>query len=139
MSSEAETSAADNTDSIELTGYAPNELRYTFSTSAERAAIFSEIYYPEGWKAWIEPAGAYGEVRGGHYRPTAEGRPVELFRADWILRGAIIPEGEGQLIMRFEPESYAVGKNISTASSITLILLLLGSVAGMVITTRRKN
>ena len=100
---------------------------------------FSIIYYPKGWKAWIEPAGKYGEVRGGHYRPTAEGRPVELFRADWILRGAIIPEGEGLLIMRFEPDSYAVGKNISTASSIILILLLLGSVAGMVITTRRKN
>ena len=135
MSSEVETS----TDSITLTDYAPNELRYAFSTSGERAAVFSEIYYPKGWKAWIEPAGKYGEVRGGHYRPTAEGRPVELFRADWILRGAIIPEGEGLLIMRFEPESYAVGKNISTASSILLILLLLGSVAGMVITTRRKN
>lgn len=127
------------TRTITLTDYAPNELRYAFSTEVESAAVFSEIYYPEGWKAWIEPAGAYGEVRGGHYRPTAEGRPVELFRADWILRGAIIPEGEGQIIMRFEPESYAVGKNISTASSILLILLLLGSVAGMVITTRRKD
>ena len=133
---EVETSPARR---ITLTDYAPNELRYAFSTEAESAAVFSEIYYPEGWKAWIEPAGAYGEVRGGHYRPTAEGRPVEIFRADWILRGAIIPEGEGQIIMRFEPESYAVGKNISTASSITLILLLLGSVAGMAITSRRKD
>ena len=129
----------DNTDSIELTAYAPNELRYSFSTSAERATIFSEIYYPEGWKAWIEPAGAYGEVRKGHYHPTAEGRPVELFRADWILRGAVIPEGSGQLIMRFEPESYTVGKNISRASSITLILLLIASAAGMYVTSRRKN
>ena len=139
MSNEAETSAAGNTDSIELTAYAPNELRYSFSTSTERAAIFSEIYYPEGWKAWIEPAGAYGEVRKGHYHPTAEGRPVELFRADWILRGAVIPEGSGQLIMRFEPESYTVGKNISRASSITLILLLIASAAGMYVTSRRKN
>ena len=129
----------DNTDSIELTAYAPNELRYSFSTSTERAAIFSEIYYPEGWKAWIEPAGAYGEVRKGHYHPTAEGRPVEIFRADWILRGAVIPEGSGQLIMRFEPESYTVGKNISRASSITLILLLITSAAGMYVTSRRKN
>ena len=129
----------DNTDSIELTAYAPNELRYSFSTSTERAAIFSEIYYPEGWKAWIEPAGAYGEVRKGHYHPTAEGRPVELFRADWILRGAGIPEGSGQLIMRFEPESYTVGKNISRASSITLILLLIASAAGMYVTSSRKN
>ena len=126
-------------DSITLTDYAPNELRYDYSTSAERAVVFSEIYYPKGWKAWIEPAGAYGEVRGGHYHPTAEGKPVDLFRADWILRGAIIPEGEGQLIMRFEPDSYQLGKRVSRASSIVLILLLIGSVAGMIVTSHRKE
>jgi len=115
--------------SIELTYYAPNELRYSYDTDSERAAIFSEIYYPKGWKAWIEPAGAYGEVRGGHYQPTAEGRPVDLFRADWMLRGAMIPAGEGQLIMRFEPDSYQLGENISRASSIALIILLLCSAA----------
>ena len=121
---------------ISLTHYAPNELRYSFRTGSDRAAIFSEIYYPKGWKAWIEPVGSYGEVRGGHYQPTAEGRPVELFRADWMLRGAIIPSGEGQLIMRFEPDSYQLGENISRASSIALILLLLGSAAGMILTGR---
>ena len=126
-------------DKIELTHYAPNELRYAFSTDSDRAAIFSEIYYPEGWKAWIEPAGAYGEVRDGHYHPTSEGRPVELFRADWMLRGAIIPEGDGQLVMRFEPDSYQLGENISRASSIVLILLLLGSAAGMIISSRKKE
>ena len=123
---------------ISLTHYAPNDLRYSFSTGSERAAIFSEIYYPKGWKAWIEPAGASGEVRNGHYHPTAEGRPVELFRADWMLRGAVIPAGEGQLIMRFEPDSYQLGENISRASSILLILLLLGSSAGMIIFRRRR-
>jgi hypothetical protein len=55
-----------------------------------------------------------------------------MFRADWMLRGAIIPEGEGELIMRFEPDSYQLGQDISRASSITLILLLLASVAGMI-------
>ena len=134
MSSEVETSP-----SIALTRYAPNELRYSFSTDADRAAIFSEIYYPKGWKAWIEPAGAYGEVRGGHYHPTAEGRAIELFRADWMLRGAVIPAGEGELIMRFEPDSYQLGENISRASSIALILLLIGSIAGMLLTSRRKH
>ena len=124
---------------ILLTSYSPNELRYAFSADTDRAVIFSEIYYPKGWKAWIEPLGAYGEVRGGHYQPTAEGRPVELFRADWMLRGAIIPSGEGQLIMRFEPDSYQLGENISRASSIALILLLLGSAAGMILTGRRKG
>ena len=123
---------------ISLTHYAPNDLRYSFSTGSERAAIFSEIYYPKGWKAWIEPAGVAGEVRNGHYHPTAEGKSVELFRADWMLRGAVIPAGEGQLIMRFEPDSYQLGENISRASSILLILLLLGSSAGMIIFRRRR-
>lgn len=134
----ASSEEATSSPTIGLTHYAPNELRYSFSTDAERAAIFSEIYYPKGWKAWIEPAGVYGEVRNGHYQPSAEGRPVELFRADWMLRGAIIPEGEGQIIMRFEPDSYQLGENISRASSIVLILLLIGSAAGMII-FRRKS
>ena len=120
-------------DLIYLDYYAPNELRYKFSTARERAAVFSEIYYPKGWKAWIEPAGAYGEVKNGHYQPTADAVEVELFRADWILRAAIIPEGEGQLIMRFEPDSYQLGENISRASSITLILLLLLSLGAALI------
>ena len=123
---------------ISLTHYAPNDLRYSFRTGSERAAIFSEIYYPKGWKAWIEPAGVAGEVRNGHYHPSVEGRPVELFRADWMLRGAVIPAGEGQLIMRFEPDSYQLGENISRASSILLILLLLGSSAGMILFRRRR-
>ena len=135
----ASSEEAASSPSIGLTYYAPNELRYSFSTDAERAAIFSEIYYPKGWKAWIEPAGVYGEVRNGHYQPSAEGHPVELFRADWMLRGAIIPEGEGQIIMRFEPDSYQLGENISRASSIVLILLLIGSAAGMIIFRRKSG
>ena len=125
------TDSEESSDQIILTHYAPNELRYRYSTDTERAAIFSEIYYPKGWKAWIEPAGKYGEVRNGHYRPTAEAQEKEIFRADWMLRGVIVPEGEGQIVMRFEPDSYQLGENVSRASSIILILLLLLSIAGV--------
>lgn len=134
MSSEVETSPT-----ISLTHYAPNELRYAYSTDTQRPAIFSEIYYPKGWKAWIEPAGAYGELVKGHYHPTPDAVPVELFRADWILRGAVLPAGEGQLIMRFEPDSYQVGEDISRASSILLILLLLVSAGGMIVLTDKDR
>ena len=125
-------------DYIKLSHYAPNELRFSFSTSSPKAAIFSEIYYPDGWKAWIEPAGAYGEVHNGHYQPTDAAKQIDLFRANWMLRGALIPEGEGELIMRFEPESYAVGANISRASSILLILLLLASAAGAIVSDKKS-
>ena len=113
----------ENQDTIVLTHYAPNELRYTFKTSNERAAIFSEIYYPKGWKAYL----------------AETGEPIELFRANWMLRGAIIPKGEGELVMRFEPESYTIGANISRASSILLILLLIASVAGVSILERKQQ
>ena len=138
-SSDCHFELVEKSPTIALTHYTPNELRYSFSTDTERAAIFSEIYYPKGWKAWIEPEGAYGEVRNGHYHPSGEGRPVELFRADWMLRGAMIPSGEGQLIMRFEPDSYQVGEDISRASSIALILLLVASATGMIIFRRRNG
>lgn len=100
-------------DSIWMTSYAPNELRYSYRTASEKAVVFSEIYYPEGWHAEVD------------------GTPVELFRTDWILRGAFIPAGEHEIVMRFDPPSYTAGERLSRASSITLILLLLLSCAGM--------
>ena len=128
MSSEVETSP-----SIALTHYAPNELRYSYSSDSDRLAVFSEIYYPKGWKAWIEPAGASGKVKDGHYIPTSEARALELLRADWILRATVLPAGEGEIVMRFEPDSYQAGENISRACSITLILLLLLAIGGIII------
>ena len=126
-------------DYISLSHYAPNELHYEFYTQDGGAAVFSEVYYPKGWKAWIEREGEYGEVIDGRYHPTAQAEEVDIFRANWILRGVIIPEGEGTLIMRFEPQSYVVGENISRVSSILLILLLLGTAGGAILLNRRKS
>lgn len=122
---------------IVMTHYAPNELRYACNLDRKRAVIFSEIYYPKGWKVWLEPAEKSGDVRNGHYVPTDEAVTTELFRADWILRGAVLPEGEYQLIMRYEPDSYLLGERLSRASSITLLLLLLLSCGGLVFTSRK--
>ena len=111
---------ADSTDTIVLTAYAPNELRYHYKAAADRLAVFSEIYYPNGWKAEVD------------------GAPVDVLRADWTLRAASLPAGEHDLVMRFKPDSYRIGANISRASSITLILLLLLSIAGLFLPARKK-
>jgi hypothetical protein len=112
---------ADSADTIVLTSYAPNELRYHYSASADRLAVFSEIYYPDGWKAEVD------------------GKPVDVLRADWTLRAAQLPAGEHDLVMRFKPDSYRIGANVSRASSITLILLLLLSIAGLFLPARKKK
>ena len=111
---------ADSTDTIVLTAYTPNELRYRYKASADHLAVFSEIYYPDGWKA------------------NVDGTPVDVLRADWTLRAAVLPAGEHHIVMRFEPDSYRIGANVSRASSITLLLLLLLSIAGMFLPARKK-
>lgn len=115
-------------DSIVMTHYAPNELRYSYSTGSDRAVMFSEIYYPEGWTLTCIPAGE-----------GTSSEELPLFRADWILRGAIIPAGEGELVMRFDPQSYRTGEALSRASSITLLLLLILSAGGMAFISSRRN
>lgn len=100
--------SASPADTIYMTAYSPKELKYHYKSDNERLAVFSEIYYPEGWKAHLE-----------------DGTSVEVLSVDWVLRAAALPAGEHELTMRFEPESYIAGARISRASSILLLLLLL--------------
>lgn len=116
---------AEDTSSIELVSYAPNELRYRYSSSKERLAVFSEIYYP-GWKI-ISFDGA---------SPKEE---IPVIRTDWTLRGAVLPAGEHEIVMRFLPDSYRVGANVSKASSIALIILTLLALCGMAVPKMKKR
>ena len=108
-------------DSIELTSYAPNELHYRYSASAPRLAVFSEIYYPDGWHA------------------TVDGEPVELFRADWTLRAAQLPAGEHEVVMTFLPASYRTGALVSAIASLLLLVLALFSICRNCLTFRRNE
>ena len=108
-------------DSIRLVSYAPNCLRYHYRAASPRLAVFSEIYYPKGWKAWVE---------------TPQGQEeLPLLRSDWTFRAAALPEGEGDIVMRFDPESYRTGAAISRASSLLLLLLVLLSLVGFCLPT----
>ena len=108
-------------DVIQMTSYAPNELRYHYNASAARTAIFSEIYYPDGWTA------------------TVDGAPLDLFRADWIFRAANLPAGEHDIVMRYEPNVYIVAEKASRASSLTLFILLVLSLAGIAFSRKEST
>jgi hypothetical protein len=95
---------------INLISYAPNKLTYKFVTRTEQMAIFSDIYYPKGWLAAIN------------------GKEVSHFRVDYVLRGLIIPAGEGEISFEFKPNSYFIGIKIAMAASIILVLLILSIV-----------
>ena len=122
-------------DVIALTEYAPNALRYHYKAARERLAVFSEVYYP-GWNGYLVDEDAGEEVMVP-FAPMGDDASVEILRADWTLRAALLPAGEHDLVVRFEPTSYRTGARVSRASSILLILLVLASLAGMVLTPKK--
>ena len=122
-------------DVIALTEYAPNALRYHYKAARERLAVFSEVYYP-GWNGYLVDEDAGKEVMVP-FAPMGDDVSVEILRADWTLRAALLPAGEHDLVVRFEPTSYRTGARVSRASSILLILLVLASLAGMVLTPKK--
>ena len=95
-------------DIIELVSYQPNELEYKYTAEGEKLAVFSEIYYPAGWKCYID------------------GNESKYFRANYVLRGMILPGGTHQVKFTFAPSSYINGNKISLASSVLLILITAG-------------
>lgn len=98
----------DPSASIELISYQPNHLIYQSSASATQLAVFSEIYYPNGWNAYID------------------GEKVPHIRVNYVLRGLVVPEGEHEITFKFEPEVVRTGSSIALASSLILGVLLIG-------------
>ena len=92
---------------IELTSYAPNALTYKYETGKDGLAVFSEIYYPKGWNAYVD------------------GEPTPHFRANYVLRAMVLPAGTHSLEFKFEPDVYVVGEKISLISSLILVTLVI--------------
>lgn len=98
----------DSLSQIELISYEPNYLIYKSSSSKNQLAVFSEIYYAEGWNAYID----------GELHPH--------LRANYVLRALPVPAGNHQIEFKFEPKSYAIGRNISFISSLLVLLMFAG-------------
>ena len=107
------------TDEITLTSYQPNELVYHTSAVNDRVAVFSEIYYPEGWHM------------------TIDGEEQEIGRVDYVLRAAIIPAGEHTIRMYFLPDAMQWDKWCA-ALAILLFILSFALLIGWPIYQRKR-
>lgn len=96
-------------DKIELVEYKPNKLLYTSNSSNDRIAVFSEIYYPEGWHLYVD------------------GKEADIARVNYVLRAAVIPAGEHTILMEFVPKCLKLDK-WSYACVILLLLISLGCI-----------
>ncbi|HET8736127.1 MAG TPA: YfhO family protein [Pricia sp.] len=100
----------DSTATIRLTDYQPNHLTYISENEYPGVAAFSEMYYPQGWNAYIDK------------------RPVPHFRVDYTLRALEVPAGKHTIEFKFEPEVVKIGSRITLASSILFGCILLGAI-----------
>lgn len=102
---------------IELTEYEPNSLTYQTQNPSDGVAVFSEVYYPDGWQV------------------TIDGQPVELARADYVLRTLYVPAGSHTIQMTFDPQSIHVTEAVAYGA---LILLLIATIAVLGIYIRKN-
>ncbi|MCL7763218.1 YfhO family protein [Polaribacter sp. Z014] len=98
----------DSTASIKLLNYDVTTLTYQSKTNKEQFAVFSEIYYKDGWNAYVD------------------GKLTPYVRVDYVLRGMTIPAGEHTIEFKFEPKVIQQGKIISLSSYALLLLITVG-------------
>lgn len=89
---------------IELISYAPDKLTYKVTSPGKKVAVFSEIYYPAGWNAYID------------------GEKTEIKRVNYILRALMIPDGEHTVEFRFEPSSVHVANTLAIFGGLLILL-----------------
>lgn len=98
----------DSTAGIQLKKYKANELYYESNSSSDQLAVFSEVYYKNGWNAYID------------------GVPTSHFRANYILRAMVVPKGKHGILFKFEPGIIKTGTNIVLVSYVLLLIIPLG-------------
>lgn len=111
-------STYDSTASIKQVQFDNDAIRYESVTKNPQIAIFSEIYYAGGWDAYIDD------------------KPVDYFKANYVLRGIVVPAGKHTIDFKFEPKSYKMGVSLTKISSIIILLVLAG---GILITWRKRS
>ena len=98
----------DSLSTILLKDSKPPYLKYESESAVNGLAVFSEIYYPKGWHAFID------------------GKETTILRADYVLRALEVPQGKHVIEFKFEPSAYRVGNKITLASSWLVLLVTLG-------------
>lgn len=101
----------DSTANIQLTKYAPDYLEYDYTSTEDGLIVFSEIYYPYGWNAYID------------------GKSAEHFRANYTLRAMNVPAGQHHIRFEFRPATVEKWGKVAIASTYLMYLCLL-SIAG---------
>ncbi len=90
--------------SVEVTEFGIQHLKLKATATGTNLLFLSETYYQPGWKAFID------------------GKEEGIIRANYLFRGLVVPAGDHAIEMRFEPSGFALGKNLSLAVNLLVIV-----------------
>lgn len=105
---------------ISMTSYAPNKITYSSDSKEKQLAVFSEIYYPDGWTA------------------TIDGKEVKILKVNYALRGLELPAGKHEIEFKFDIKAYHTAGTLAYIGSFILILLM-GGLAYMDFKAQKKD
>jgi hypothetical protein len=86
-----------------VTGFDIHNLKMDVTATGNNLLFISEIYYPKGWTAYID------------------GKETPIYKTNYIFRSIVVPQGAHKVELKFEPKSFATGKNITIAINLLLI------------------
>lgn len=112
---------ADSLAQIKLVENRLPYMKYESESSENGIAVFSEVFYPKGWHAFID------------------GKEVTILRVNYVLRALEVPTGKHTIEFKFEPKPYTIGNNITMASGWILLMVVVGSlVMSLKLTTKES-
>jgi hypothetical protein len=111
----------DSTASIKMTNFDNDAIEYESNANSPQFAVFSEIYYPKGWNAYVD------------------GKRTDYCKVNYLLRGLSVPAGKHTVKFVFEPETVKKGKSIMFIASIFIAIIFIGGLFMQWWTSRKKN
>ncbi len=100
---------SDSAGFIKVVKYDNDDIQYASQSNTAGFAVFSEIYYPEGWKAYID------------------GKEMPYCKVNYVLRGMVVPAGKHQIEFKFHPASYYTGQTLIYVGNLILFACVIGA------------
>ena len=95
---------------VKMTSYHPDVITYSFSSAEKQFMVFSEIYYPVGWKAYVD------------------NEEVPISCVNYLLRGIEVPAGEHKVELVYKLDSYSTAGTLAWVGSILILILIAGGI-----------
>ena len=100
----------DSSAIVQLVSYDNDEIKYSTQSATNQFVVFSEIYYPAGWNAYID------------------GKRTDYVKVNYVLRGMPVPPGKHEIVFKFEPASYSNGQKLIYAGNVLFFLAFAGGI-----------